>query len=315
MADDRPEKRSMRKIWVDQVAQAPAPTDSEPLFLTLAGADGKDVQALVDAQLIRVTETGAISAEDAGKVVAIESREEAFLKLSRKFKGLRVLNTRVEDLLRREHPFNWPTGEDQKLFRARVVNLDFDGPLDVVVRNGQLVFPQIAWVKKIATIHAHESPSNWCLLLTCQGQIQWPVEVETRVKKLLADNFQRSDEFSKVVEELLGPDTFDGIRDCSDDLTLSELPYATQQRILMAVIPKKICRELNGSGWNIRTRHNVLYGGTKSRAPMVSFVFDFEWDERGSTEPDAVYLESLLGSLSEPSEIDSKGAVKPLFGI
>jgi hypothetical protein len=312
MADDRPEKQRMRELWVDRVAEASPPTDREPLFLTLAGADGRDVQALVDADLIKLTETGAISTEDAGKVVAVESREEAFLKLSKRFQGLRVLNTRIEDLLRREHPFNWPAGADQELFRARVVNFDFDRPLDVTVRNSQLVFPQIMWIKKIATIHAHKAPTNWCLLLTCQGQIQWPIEVETRVKALLADNFQRSEEFSKVAEKLLGTDTFDGIRDCSDDLTLSELPYKTQQRILMAVVPKKLCRELSGSGWSIITRNNVRYGGTKKRAPMVSFVFEFRWDQRSSAEPDAVYLESLLNSVSEPSEIDSKGSIKLL---
>jgi len=312
MADDRPEKQAMRKIWVERVAEASAPTAEEPLFLTLAGADGRDVQALVDAKVIGVTETGAILAEDATKVVAVEAREEAFLKLSSRFNGLRVLQSRIEDLLKQDHPFNWPTGSHLDLFRARVVNFDFDGPLEVTVRDNQLVFPQITWIKKIAAIHAHKTQIDWCLLLTFQGQIQWSTEVESGVMRLLADNFQRSGEFSEIVEGLVGSDTFGGIRDCNDDLSLSDLSYEIQQRILMALIPKKICRELNGSGWNIVTRMNVRYGGTGTHAPMVSFVFDFEWDERSTTEPDAIYIESLLNSVAEPCQIDARGSVEPL---
>jgi hypothetical protein len=312
MAADRPEKQTMRRIWVERVAEAPAPTAKEPLFLTLAGADGRDVQALVDAKVIGVSETGAILAEDAGKVVAVECREEAFLSLSSRFNGLRVLQDRIEVLLKRDHPFNWPTGSHLDLFRARVVNFDFDSPLEVAFRDNQLVFPQITWIKKIAAIHAHKTPIDWCLLLTVQGQIQWPAEVEAGVMRLLSDNFQRSEKFSEIAEGLLGSDTFGGIRDCKDDLSLSALSFETQQRILMALIPKKICRELNGSGWNIVTRKNVRYGGTGKHAPMVSFVLDFQWDERSTTEPDAIYLESLLSSVAEPRQIDSSGLVGPL---
>jgi hypothetical protein len=307
MAEARPEKQTMRQIWVERILDASEPSDGEPLFLTLAGAEGLDVQALVEAEVIGTTETGAILAADKDKVIAVEAREEAFLSLSERFKGLRILKTRIEHLLKGDHPFNWPVGEHLKLFRARVINLDFDGPLRVGIVGGQLVFPQITWIRKVADIHAHETPVNWTLFLTFQGEIHWAEEVETRVKALLVDNFERSGDYSQLAERLLGEGPFASIRAADGEMRLSKLERSIQQRLLMALVPKKICRELSGSGWRVVTRNNLHYGGSGSHAPMVSFVFDLRWDERSTSEPDAVYLESLLDSLAKPARIDGSG--------
>jgi hypothetical protein len=312
MAEERPEKQTMRQIWVERILDAPEPGEGEPLFLTLAGAEGLDVQALVEAEVIGTTETGAILAADKDKVIAVEAREEAFLSLSERFKGLRILKARIEHLLKGEHPFNWPVGEHLKLFRARVINLDFDGPLRVGISGGQLVFPQITWIRKVADIHAHETPLDWTLFLTFQSEIHWPEEAEARVKTLLADNFERSADYSQLAERLLGETPFAGIRTTDQELRLSELERSVQQRLLMALVPKKICRELSGSGWRVVTRNNLHYGGAGRRAPMVSFVFDLRWDERGTSEPDAVYLESLLDSIAEPARIDGSGELRSL---
>jgi hypothetical protein len=312
MADNRPEKQTMRQLWVERVAQAPPRERKEPLYLTLAGAEGRDVLALIDAGLIKVSEIGAILDEDADKIVAIEDDEEAFLQLKRTIEGLDARKDRIENLLRNDSPFNWPQGEEREIFRARVVNFDFDRALVVQVRNGQLAFPQLSWVAKVAEIHGHAPPLDWCLMLTFQGQIQWPVEVEDAVKKLLADNFERTQEFSERVETLLGADAVSAISEASADLKFSNLDDQIQQCLLMTLVPKKIIEMTSGSGWCIKTQHNVRYGGKDARAPMVSFVFDFRWDKRGTTEPGVVYRECLLGAVAELTEIDLDGNIVPL---
>ena len=193
------------------------------------------------------------------------------------------------------------------------MNFDFDRALVVRVRKGHLVFPQLSWVAKIAEIHGHNPPIDWCLMLTFQGQIQWPEEVEEAVKKLLADNFQRTQDFSTRVEQLLGSEAVERISECSAELVFSSLAEEIQQSILMTLVPKKIIEMMSGSGWNVETQHNVRYGGREKRAPMVSFVFNFRWDERGTTEPGAVYRESVLRSVAQPVEIDPQGTIVPLF--
>ncbi|HTR74574.1 MAG TPA: hypothetical protein VMH33_04865 [Solirubrobacterales bacterium] len=295
------------------MAQAPPRVRKEPLYLTLAGAEGRDVKALIDAGLIKVSEIGAILDEDADKIVAIEADEEAFLQLKRTIEGLDARKDRIENLLRNESPFNWPQGEEREIFRARVVNFDFDRALVVEVREGQLAFPQLSWVAKVAEIHGHAPALDWCLMLTFQGQVQWPSAVEDAVKKLLADNFERTQDFSASVEKLLGPDAVSGISGGDTDLKFSELDEQIQQCVLMTLVPKKIIEMVRGSGWCVKTHHNVRYGGTEARAPMVSFVFDFVWSARGTTEPGTVYRESLLDSVAGPVEIDPEGAIVPLF--
>jgi hypothetical protein len=306
MADNRPEKQTMRQIWVDRVAEVPDPNGSEPIYLTLAGAEGRDVKALVDAGLIRVEENGAIAEEDAHKVVAVESHEEAFLNLKKTIKGLDARRERIEDLLRKDSPFNWPQGEHRDIFRALVVNFDFDEALAVGIRNRQLVFPQLSWVRKVAEIHAHDPPLDWCLMLTFQAQIAWPAAVEKAVMRLLADNFERTESFSEAAEKLLGPDAVKAITDGSK-LVLSHMDPAAQQKLLMALVPKKICQSASGQGWCIKTRTNVMYGGVRKRARMVSFMFDFTWDARSSTSPADLYRESLLDAVADPARIDAKG--------
>ena len=312
MADNRPEKQTMRQLWVQRVAAAPAQSNNEPLYLTLAGAEGRDVKALIDAGLVRVSEIGAILDEDADKVVAIENDEDAYLQLKNTIEGLDARKDRIENLLRNDSPFNWPQGEEREIFRARVVNFDFDGSLVVEVRHGQLAFPQLGWVAKVAEIHGHPPALDWCLMLTFQGQIQWPAEVEEAVKKLLADNFQRTEEFSTRVEKLLGLEAVAAIGECSDELVFSDLEGEIQQCILMTLVPKKIIEMISGSGWSVDTHYNVRYGGQDERAPMVSFVFDFRWDQRGTTEPDVVYRECLLGAVAKPVRIDPEGTIVPL---
>jgi hypothetical protein len=313
MADNRPEKQTMRGLWVEEFAAAAEPSRGAPVYLTLAGAEGRDIKALADAGLIRLTESGAIEAADADKIVAIEGDEEAFLQLIGTFEGLDARRARVEHLLRSESALAWPDGREREIFRAPVVNFDFDGSLLVTVRDHQLVFPQLTWVRKVAEIQAQPPQGEWCLLLTFQGQIQWPEEVEAGVIKLLADNFANTEGFSDLAARLVGDDAFAAIADGSGEPRLSELSSRTQQCILMTLVPKKMLQLMRGHGWRIETKRNICYGGSGSRAPMVSFVFRFGWDERASTEPEVNYRECLLAAVEEPALIDSSGALGPLL--
>lgn len=313
MADNRPEKQTMRGLWVEEFAAAAAPSRGAPVYLTLAGAEGRDIKALAEAGLIRLTKTGAIVAEDVEKIVAIEGDEEAFLQLKRTIVGLDARRARIEELLGSESAFSWPGNRERAIFRAPVINFDFDGSLLVRVKDGQLLFPQLIWVRKVAEIQAQPPQGEWCLLLTFQGQIQWPEEVEAAVIKLLADNFQHTEGFSELAAKLLGDETFATINDGNGEPRLSDLPMRTQQCILMTLVPKKMLQLMRGHGWRIETKRNICYGGHGSRAPMVSFVFRFGWDERASTEPENIYRDCLLGSVEEPALIDPEGELVPLL--
>lgn len=313
MADNRPEKQTMRGLWVEEFAAAGEPSEGAPVYLTLAGAKGLDIKALAEAGLITLSENGAIAAEDAEKIVAIEADEEAFLQLRGAIDGLDARLGRIENLLGSESSFSWPGNKLRPIFRAPVINFDFDRSLIVKVKDGQLVFPQLIWVRKVAEIQAQPPQREWCLLLTFQGEVQWPAEVEAAVIELLADNFQNTEGFSDLAAKLLGADAFAAISNGGGEPRLSELPRRTQQCILMTLVPKKMLQLMRGHGWRIETKRNICYGGTGSRAPMVSFVFRFGWDEQASTQPEVIYRDCLLGAVEEPVLIDPEGELASLL--
>lgn len=62
MAAERPEKQTVRGIWVEEVrrVQDAARPKGVPLYLTLPGAHGGDILALADEGIIELAENGAI---------------------------------------------------------------------------------------------------------------------------------------------------------------------------------------------------------------------------------------------------------------
>src|SRR4051812_11420940 len=93
MSEQRPEKETVRGLWLQQVInydQAFPEDQGEPLYLTLSGAEARDVRAVIHAGVVDLTETGAIAREDAHKIVAVERSPSAVLALNREFRGLKI---------------------------------------------------------------------------------------------------------------------------------------------------------------------------------------------------------------------------------
>jgi hypothetical protein len=140
MDEERPEKAIVRSFWLKTVLayRATYPNDAVPLYLTLSGAEGRDIEALADAGVIRRTEVGGIVAEDQQLVVAIESNAAAVLQLDRKFPGMKILEQPFENLVRSTTLLSWPQGEHIRLCQARVINLDLNAPLRFENVDGEL---------------------------------------------------------------------------------------------------------------------------------------------------------------------------------
>lgn len=83
MNEGRPEKAIVRSLWLEKVRsyRITYPADTVPLYLTLSGAEGRDIELLAAEGIIRRTEVGAIVEDDQQLVVAIESNTAAVLRL------------------------------------------------------------------------------------------------------------------------------------------------------------------------------------------------------------------------------------------
>jgi hypothetical protein len=311
MAADRPEKQTVRRLWVHEarLADCSEPPEPVPLYLTLPGAAGRDIQALVDAGLINLTETGAIADAESMRLVAVEHSPMAVVALLRRFPGLKILEQPLHSLLHSTSPVAWPVGEHKTLFRAQVVNLDLDSPLKAEVKSGQLSFPILALVRKLATLHAVAPYVDWTLCLTLHGEITWGRDSHGLVCQFLASNFQNEALFSDAARAVLGDDLHRGICEDPSSVDVRDLLPATQQRLLMVLVPKRIAFDVHREGWCVDTIENLCYGGTRRRAPMVTWVLRFRWDVRASTQPEVLYRGALGRALERRGSIDADGTL------
>lgn len=131
MAENRPAKQTIRSLWLEEVRTMAEqyPNSDEPWYLTLPGAEGRDIQLIIDEGLVSLTEVNSIAEEDQWKIVAVERKNRAVLNLQEKFIGLKIKEVDFGTLIRGDGPFAWPDGDDIKYCRARVVNLDLNSPL------------------------------------------------------------------------------------------------------------------------------------------------------------------------------------------
>lgn len=308
MSQERPEKSLVRSFWIEEIVQASIQYDleEEPLYLTLSGAEGRDISLLVDAGVLRLTEAGGIVTEDQSKIVAIEADSAAALSLQRSFPALKILDKQLSDLVRGSQIYNWPERKDRGYFRARVVNLDFDKPL-AATSETEITFPAISWINKLAHLHAEESKS-WCLLLTFHAELHWDSKVCQFVQSFLSENFRREAEFRDSCHNLLGRTLCSQI--CASDLfNFSNLSAEMQQKILMILVPKLITNLVHQQGWKIRTQRNLRYGGGNT-APMVTWVIQFEWNSAVQATPDSAYREALAGILADAGMIRENGKIE-----
>lgn len=307
---DRPQKQAIRRLWLDEVRRVKDQSreDDIPLYLTLPGEEGKDIQILAEAGVISLTPVHGISTSDKGKIVAVESSSEAILKLQEKFPGLKIVRAPIQSLLRGDNPMRWPEGEDEKLCRARVVNLDINQPLLAIEERRQIAFPLLEQVRKFAVIHSVPRPVNWLLLLTIHAECPWTGSVGIGVQEFLRENCEREPKFGEKLMVLLGEDLFERIQrlEVGD---FSKLSKEQQQRILLAFVPKKIVSLVQQQCWFVRSHWGFRYGGRQRQAPMAAWALGFTADTRATRTPDAVYRESLRGLLKRLGEIAEDGSI------
>lgn len=310
MAAERPEKQTVREIWVGEVEghEPVAPPEPVPLYLTLPGAGGRDIAVLVERKLLTLTETGAIADAGAMRVVAVEGSPDAAIELQGRYPGLKVLEQPLHGLLKSAGPFEFPRGEHRRFCRAQVVNLDFDKPLHGTVEQGQLVFQALALVAKLAKLHGDEPHVDWTLCLTLNAHLGlWSAEVDAKACQFLASNFSADSEFATLAEGVLGTDLHSQVVRDPDGVEIRERSAEDQQRFLMVLVPKRIARDVHVDGWHVETVENLRYGGEGDQTPMVTWVLRMTWDERATTEPAVLYREALRGSLQRSGHIDPKG--------
>jgi hypothetical protein len=310
MEEERGEKRLMRELWVQEAQEYinNHPTDEGTIYLTLSGAQGRDIRLFVDHGVLRLTESGSVATEEQGKVVAVESNPQAVLELQRRFPGLKIINKDVQSLLGGLEPFSWPSSDDKPHCRARVVNLDLNGGLKAEKVQGQIRFPVVTWIEKLARLHARAPRRDWTLCLTLHGELHWDSETCNFVQQFLCDNFEREPRFAESCRSLFGTDTYDSI-DSDNSVNFSTLSSDTQQQVLMVVVPKLITQHVQNQGWRVHTEHNLRYGGGE-HARMVTWVVRFTWDADTLAAPDAAHRQALTGIFHSVGSIRKDGQIE-----
>lgn len=313
MAEERPAKTTIRSIWLNHIIaahQATGPT-KHPLYLTLSGAEGRDIELLLQHRIISKTAAGNIAQSDQLRVVAVEKSKLSVLALQRKYPGLKILEVPFESLLCGDNPTSWPGPNHELLCRAHVVNLDLNGSLSYRDEAGQISFPQLAWIEKLAQLHAKPPRLDWILCLTLSAAINCPANVWECIGAFLKENCQREPAFQKACQTTLGNElmsTVEGERFAE----LAQCSQIDKQHILMAFVPKKIAHLIHRQGWLVRTTTNLRYGGTAKEAAMVTWVVKLTTDSRAAGKPDSLYLECVRSILEQAGAINDDGSVKKL---
>lgn len=280
MAQLKPEKQSIREEWLKLVsgANADATGQSEPLYLTLAGAGGHDVKMLVDAGIVALEENArTIAQKDQWKVAAVEYKGASFDSIEDEFPGLRVINGRVEEVF---HAGVDPIDEMTKYdgvapSRALVVNLDLNGSVEAAMEGGVLSCPLVEVVDQLARTHAAETPVDWWLCLTFNATINWSEEVESHFKKLVVDAGEEFDDFKNGVEKLLGEALMDEFRKVDEYTPLKDSGCDEMQRSVQVVVPTRVIDGCYANHWRITVQDSLRYVGAKG-APMATWIIRFE---------------------------------------
>ncbi len=313
MAEERLEKKTIRTLWIDKVeiAANAHPNSRDPWYLTLSGAEGLDIQLLIDRNLISLTEVNSIADEDKGRVVAVEQNMQAVAALQRKFIGLRIKEVDFRNLIRGEGPFSWPDGEDEVCCRAHVVNLDLNAPLTADDHDGDAIFPVPTWVKKLCQLHAKRPRLDWTLCLTLHADVIWPDEVNQWAKQFLLENIQREPQFAESCENFLGAEIY-GLIAADDPTDFVHLRWEDKQKIIMIMVPKLIARLVHNEGWRVSTERCLCYGGG-AHAPMVTWIVRFTWASAAAATPDALYRAALRDIFSGVGLLNPDGSITELL--
>jgi len=310
MFEDRPQKRAVRTLWLEELKRITyRAEDGVPLYLTLPGAEGKDIELLALHGLISLTDVHGIAATDRFKVIAVESSPRAALRLQEKFPGLKIIEARIQDILRGDSPTKWPDKREEILCRARVINLDVDEPVEAHLADESVMFPLLERVRKLALLHAQAHPLDWLLLLSAHGEILWDEAVSLDVQEFLAENCAREAEFRVGLANQLGDKLVKEIEEGKAG-TLSLLSQELQQRLLLSFVPKKIVALVQNQCWRVEALWNYYYGGRNRDAPIATWAIAFHVDRRASSRPDTLYREGLRSVFRRVGRIAEDGTIQ-----
>lgn len=313
MDQERTEKQTIRMFWLEEARDYMGryPEDEEPLYLTLSGAEGRDVRLFAEQGLIKLTETNSIVGEDQGKVIAVEYDPQAVLQLQRKYPGLKIVEKNFQDLVRGIGHFSWPNHEEKHYCRARIINLDLNGELRAQQQEARTEFPVVAWIDKVARLHAVSPRRDWTLCLTLYGEINWGDEICNFTQEFLRDNFRREPRFAESCQNLFGEALCEDIESKSS-VDFSALSLELQQQVLTVIVPKLIAQRIQNQGWRMVTKRNLRYGGEET-APMSTWVVRFTWDAGAIASPNAAHSDALagifhfVGSIRDDGQIEEDG--------
>lgn len=310
MGLDCPAKDFLRKRWVDLVRQFKDAglSDGGFLYLSLPGKHGRDIQALIDSEILEVTETGALTEESQDLVAAVESNGRAVVELQRKYSGLKIYEKSIHDLLRGGKLTTFPDGRDKRFAGARIINLDFDKPVHDDPDNPEKRFPVVNLIKKIGLLHKEEGHATWALCITFNSTLQWAASSIKEARSLIVENIHTHSEFRDMLSECLGEEALvkieedEGFFDAMNDLDFS-------QRFLSAFIPKRLGYELLDQKWLISVSECYRYYSPNG-APMASWVFVLKCpEEDGEVNKLTIYRKNVLSILRKFLFIDEDGRV------
>ena len=74
------------------------------------------------------------------------------------------------------------------------------------------------------------------------------------------------------------------------------------------MVPKIISRLVHNEGGKIHTERNLRYGGG-AKAPMVTLIVRFTWDDNAAATPDKIYREALRDIFSGAGIITEDGQI------
>jgi hypothetical protein len=304
----RPEKQKMRSLWADKfkAIKDQYPQSDVPLYLTLSGAEGLDIQFFIEQGLIEITEVGSIAEIDQNKIVAVERNKRAVIKLQSKFIGLEIIEADFNSIISGSGPLAFPTGKNETKCRARIINLDLDSSLDAQKVDDAIIFPVLEWIKKICTIHSAKDHCDWILCLTLDARLNWNEQISSYIRDFIVNNINHDATFASSCLKIMGEDLYSLIHS-SGKINFSILTRNQQQIINMIFVPKLIAKLIAGDNWKVFTESNLFYG-SDGYAPMVSWIMHFTWESQ-PVPPDHLYRSSLheifshIGTIREDGQL------------
>jgi len=274
------------------------------LYLTLCGAAGRDLEMLIDSGIISRTETGSLTPDSAELVAAIENSGPAIAQLYKKFPGLKVHGSSYEHLLHGSSPTKFPLGNEEKLCRSAVVNLDLNSPLASEIVTGNISFPIVDYLHKLSTIHTAQNKLEWCLLLTLHGELLWNEQTWQFMTNYLLENLNAVPAFRTAAVSVFGADTV-ALVDAGDSTALANAKDK-HQRLLLGLLPKLIADKVRDQRWAIHVDWCFAYGGGGKSAPMGTWAIEFRHSDAQVT-PTVMYTQNIGRILANAGLIDGTG--------